>query len=203
MTIQLDKKPARQGALNLNKYGIPYVRIFEPTVIVNIKNIEFGKYVIIDSFVLIQAKKKLKIGDNVHIPSFSSITGGGKLAMEDYSGLSSGVRIFTGSDDFKDWGFGNPTIDEKFRNIKIGEVIIKKFAIIGANSVILPDVEIGEGAAVGAGSVVSKNLEPWGIYIGNRKIGERNKKEVIKNFETFLNTNETDRIGPYFKQNID
>lgn len=184
----------------MNKYGIPYVRIFEPTVIVNIDNIEFGKYVIIDSFVLIQAKKKLKIGDHVHIPSFSSITGGGKLVMEDYSGLSSGVRVFTGSDDFKDWGFGNPTIDEKFRNLKVGEVLIKKFAIIGANSVILPDVEIGEGAAIGAGSVVTKNLEPWGIYIGNKKIGERNKKGVLRNFEDFLTIEESERAGPYFKQ---
>ncbi len=186
----------------MNKYGIPYVRIFEPTVIINIENIEFGKYVMIDSFVLIQAKKKLKIGDHVHIPSFSSITGGGKLVMEDYSGLSSGVRVFTGSDDFKDWGFGNPTIDEKFRNVKVGEVLIKKFAIVGANSVILPDVEIGEGAAVGAGSVVTKNLEPWGIYIGNKKIGERNKKGVLKNFEDFLTMDESERTGPYFKQQI-
>ncbi|MBI5741730.1 MAG: acyltransferase [Nitrospirae bacterium] len=154
----------------------------------------------IDSFVLIQAKRKIKIGDHVHIPSFSSITGGGKLVMEDYSGLSSGVRIFTGSDDFKDWGFGNPTIDERFRNVKIGEVIIRKFAIVGANSVVLPDVEIGEGAAVGAGSVVTKNLEPWGIYIGNRKIGERNRKDVLKNFENFLTTSEPERTGPFFRQ---
>jgi galactoside O-acetyltransferase len=181
----------------MNKYGIPNVRIFEPTVIVNIDNIEFGKNIIIDSFVLIQAKKKIKIGNHIHIPSFSSITGGGKLTMEDYSGLSSGVRIFTGSDDYKDWGFGNPTIDEKFRNIKIGEVLINKFAIIGANSVILPDVEIGEGAAVGAGSVVTKSLEPWGIYIGNKKIGERNKEEVLNNFKAFLNTEESKRIGPF------
>lgn len=184
----------------MNKYGIPYVRIFEPTVIVNIDNIQFGKYIIIDSFVLIQAKKILKIGDHVHIPSFSSITGGGKLVMEDYSGLSSGVRIFTGSDDFKDWGFGNPTINEKFRNVRIGDVIIRKFAIVGANSVVLPDVEIGEGAAVGAGSVVTKNLEPWGIYIGNKKIGERNKKGVLKNFEAFLTMDESERTGPFFKQ---
>lgn len=183
----------------MNKYNIPLVRIFEPTVIINIENIEFGKYVIIDSFVLIQAKKKLKIGDHVHIPSFSSISGGGELIMEDYSGLSSGVRVLTGSDDFKSWGFGNPTIDEKFRNLKVGEVLIKKFAIIGANSVILPDIEIGEGAAVGAGSVVTKSLEPWGIYIGNKKIGDRNKKEVLKNFEKYLSSHESDRIGPYFR----
>lgn len=184
----------------MNKYNIPYVRIFEPTIIINIENIEFGKYVIIDSFVLIQAKKKLQIGDNIHIASYSSITGGGKLVMEDYSGLSSGVRIITGSDDFKDWGFGNPTIDEKFRNVQVGEVLIRKFAIVGTNSVILPNVEIGEGAAVAAGSVVTKNLEPWGIYVGSRKIGERNKEGVISNYNKFLATDETDRLGSSIKK---
>lgn len=183
----------------MNKYGIPFVKIFEPTVIINIDNIEFGKYIIIDSFVLIQAKKTILIGDHIHIPSFSSISGGGSLIMENFSGLSSGVRIFTGSDDFKDWGFGNPTIDQRFRNVKIGEVVIRKFAIIGANSVILPDVEIGEGASVGAGSVVTKSLEPWGIYIGNKKIGERNRENIINNFNEFSNTAEPDRIGPFFK----
>lgn len=183
----------------MNRYGIPYVRIFEPTVIINIENIEFGRYVIVDSFVLIQAKKKIKIGDHVHIPSFSSISGGGKLTMENYSGLSSGVRIFTGSDDFKGWGFGNPTVDERFRNVRIGEVLIRSFAIIGANSVILPDVEIGEGAAVGAGSVVTKNLDPWGIYIGNKKIGERDKEGVLANFEKFSSTDKSERLGTFFK----
>ena len=135
-----------------------------------------------------------------HIPSLSSISGGEKLLMEDYSGLSSRNRVFIGNDNFKSWWFFNPTIDEKLRNLKVGEVLIKKFAIIGANSVILPDIEIGEGAAVGAGSVVTKSLEPWGIYIGNKKIGDRNKKEVLKNFEEYLSSHESDRIGPYFRQ---
>lgn len=184
----------------MNKYGIPHVRIFEPTVIINIENIEFGKYVLVDSFVLIQAKKKIKIGNHVHLPVFSSISGGGSLVMEDYTSLSYGVRVFTGSDDFKDWGFGNPTISDKFRNVNIGEVIIRKFAIIGANSVILPDVEIGEGASVGAGSVVTRSLEPWGIYIGNKKIGERNKEAILENYEAFLHRDESDRIGNFFKQ---
>jgi Acetyltransferase (isoleucine patch superfamily) len=120
--------------------------------------------------------------------------------MEDFTGLSMGVRVFTSSDDFSFYGFGNPSISEEFRNVKHGPVIIKKFAIIGANSVILPGVTIGEGAAVGAGSVVSKDLEPWGIYIGNRKIGQRDKDGILKNYEKFLRTQEEERIGSIFKK---
>jgi acetyltransferase-like isoleucine patch superfamily enzyme len=170
----------------MNKYDIPHVITFEYTKIVGIENIEFGKNIIIDDFVFIYAKKRIKLGNNVHIASFTSITGGEEFIMEDFTALSSGVRIFTGTDDFKAWGFGNSTIDEKYRNIKRASIHIGKFGIIGANSVILPGVAIGEGATVGAGSVITKNLEPWGIYISNRKVGERDKERVLKNYNNYL-----------------
>lgn len=119
--------------------------------------------------------------------------------MEDFSGLASGCRIVTGSDDFKDWGFGNPTVANQFRNSKVGKVKIEKFAIIGTNSTILPNVTIGEGVAVAANSLITKDLEPWGIYVGNKKVGNRNKEEVLKNYETFLATSENERVGNLFK----
>jgi galactoside O-acetyltransferase len=172
--------------MTVDKYNIFGVTTFEYTKIVGLENIEFGKNIIIDDFVFIYAKKKITIGNNVHIASFTSITGGESFIMEDFSGLSSGVRIITGSDDFKEWGFGNPTIEEKYRNIARAPIYIGKFSIIGANSVILPGVTIGEGATVGAGSIVTKGLEPWGIYIGNRKVGERDKTGVFKNYEKYL-----------------
>src|SRR5699024_6226257 len=142
--------------------------------------------VIVDDFVFIYATNTIKLGNNVHIASFVSITGGGTLVMEDFSGVASGSRIITGTDDFKDWGFGGPSIDKKYRNIKIGAIHIGKFCIVGANSVILPDVHIGEGAMVGAGSVVTKDLAPWGVYVGNKRIRERNKEAVLKNYERYL-----------------
>ena len=183
----------------MDKYKIPNVRTFEYTKIIGIENIDFGKNIIIDDFVLIYAKEKIRIGNYVHIASFSSISGGGKLIMEDFSGLASGCRIVTGSDDFKDWGFGNPTIANKYRNTKTGKVKLGKFAIVGANSVVLPDVVIGEGVAIAANSLITKSLEPWGIYVGNKKVGERNKEEIMKNYERFLETPEDERVGSLFK----
>lgn len=167
-------------------YHIPDVQTFEFTKIVGIENIEFGKNIIIDDFVFIYAKKKIRIGNYVHIASFTSITGGESLIMEEFSGLSSGVRIFTGSEDFVDGGFGNPTISETYRNVKRSSVHVGKFCVIGANSVILPGVTVGEGTAVAAGSIVSKNLDPWGVYVGNRRHKERNRKEVLSTYARFL-----------------
>ncbi|MFN7039238.1 MAG: acyltransferase [Alphaproteobacteria bacterium] len=165
------------------------IKIFESAKIIGRENIEFGTNIIIDDFVFIYAKNKMKIGNYVHIACFSSIAGGEYFEMGDFSGISQGVRIFTASDDFKDWGFGNPTISEEYRNVTRGEVKIGKFSIIGANSVILPNVTIGEGVSVGANSVVSKDLLDWGIYVGNRRVAERNKEGVYKTYNKFLENN--------------
>ncbi len=182
----------------MSGYNIPFVKIFDSTKIIGIENIQFGKYIIIDDFVFISAKKQMKLGDYVHIASHSSITGMERFAMEEFSGLSQGCRIFTGSEDFINGGFGNPTIATSFRNLKIGPIKIERFACIGANSVILPGVTVGEGVTVGANSVVSRNLEPWGVYLGNTKIRTRNKEEVLKTYDRFIKTPPAERIGNLF-----
>nr|WP_324722717.1 acyltransferase [Lelliottia sp. JS-SCA-14] len=45
--------------------------------------------------------------------------------------------------------------------------IIKKGASLGANATILPGITIGEGAMVGAGAVVTKNVAPYTTVVGN------------------------------------
>jgi galactoside O-acetyltransferase len=171
---------------NMNKYDIENVKTFEFTKIVGVENIEFGQNIIIDDFTLIYATAPIKIRDYVHIGCFTSITGGASLFIDEFVAISQGCRILTGTDDFVGWGFGNSTIDEKYRNTKRLPVRIGKFSIIGANSVILPGVTIGEGCAIGAGSVVTKNLEPWGVYIGNKRIKNRNKEGILQNHANFL-----------------
>jgi len=172
----------------MDNYSIPGVKTYEYTKIIGIENITFGTHIIIDDFVMIYAKKKMEIGNFVHIACFTSILGGEEFVMGEFSWISSGSRIFTGSDDLKDWGFGNPTIPEEYRNVHRAPVTIGKFACIGANSVVLPGVVVGEGASVGANSVITRSLEPWGIYLGNKKIGERNRTGVMQNYRKFLSS---------------
>lgn len=183
----------------MDKHKISDVKTFEYTKIIGLENIEFGKKIIIDDFVLIYAKKRIKIGNYVHIASFSSITGGNELELGDFSAISQGCRILTATDDFKYHGFGNSTIANQFRNIKSLPIKIGKYCIIGANSVVLPGVTIGEGATVGANSVVTKDLAPWGIYIGNTKVATRDKEAVLKNYENFLETPDNKKNGTLFK----
>ena len=183
----------------MDKYIIPNVKTFEYTKIIGIENIEFGSYIIIDDFVFIYAKERIKIGNFVHIACFTSIIVVDQIEIGDFSAISQGCRVLTATDDFKDYGFGNSTVDNQFRNFKKAPIKIGNFCIIGANSVILPGVTIGEGTTVGANSVITKDLEPWSIYIGNKKVGVRNKEGVLKNYEKFLATPENERIGNLFK----
>lgn len=170
----------------MDKYNIPGVKTFEYTKIIGLDKITFGRNIIIDDFVLLYATAPMKIGNYVHIACFTSITGGAEFIMEDFSTISQGCRILTATDDFLDWGFGNSTLPEVFRNVKRKPVAIKKFAIIGANSVILPGVTIGEGASIGANSVVTRDLDPWTVYIGNKKYADRNKEAILQNYQKFL-----------------
>jgi maltose O-acetyltransferase len=70
-----------------------------------------------------------------------------------------------------------------------GSVTVGRRAWIGQRSILLPNVEIGEGAVIGAGSVVTKNVEPFSIVAGNpaKKIGTRNQElEYQLNYSPWL-----------------
>ncbi len=168
------------------KHRIPGVEIIPPARISGIQNISFGKDIVIDSYTFIYARKPMQIGNNVHIASFTFLNGAESINVGDFVGIYQGAKVYAGTDDFKDWGFGNITIPEEFRNPQRRPVSIGRFCVLGANCVIGPGVTIGEGCSVGAGSVVTRDLEPWGIYIGNRRVAERNRNGVLKNYERYL-----------------
>jgi galactoside O-acetyltransferase len=56
---------------------------------------------------------------------------------------------------------------KNWTGVKIGKVVIQYKAWIGCNVIVLKGVTIGEGAIVGAGSVVSKDVPPFTIVAGN------------------------------------
>jgi acetyltransferase-like isoleucine patch superfamily enzyme len=142
------------------------VTVFPLAKIIDPGAITVGSDIIIDDFVFIGRHEEMVIGNHVHIASHVSITGGGRCFLADFCGLSSGTRILTGSDDFAGNALTGPTVPAEFRCVSRGFVEIGPHAVIGANAVVLPNIRVGEGATVGAGSVVTRDLEPWTIYAG-------------------------------------
>jgi acetyltransferase-like isoleucine patch superfamily enzyme len=159
------------------------VTVYKFAVILAPENMMLGSDIIIDDFVFIGAHERLILGNRVHISSHSSITGGGRVLLSDFSGLGSGVRLISGTDDFTEGRLNGCAIPQEFRQTHRGTLVLEPHAIIGANVVVLPDVTIGEGATVGAGSVVTRSLEPWGVYAGSpaRRIKTRPRDVVLEN----------------------
>jgi acetyltransferase-like isoleucine patch superfamily enzyme len=173
--------PERPTAPAFRAFG-KEVKIWPQAKIVNCENISIGHRVIIDDFVLIISGCETRIGNFVHIASFTSITGGGRLIIEDFAGVSGGVRIYTGNEQYGGECLTNPTVPPPFRIPIRGEVTIGRHAIIGANSVILPGITVGEGAVVGACSLVTKDCKPWSVNLGvpARPIKTRPSAEILR-----------------------
>jgi len=113
-------------------------------------SIEIGKGTIIGDHCFLDGRAKLKIGDNVDI--------------------ASQVLIYNSEHNINSQNFD--PIEE--------EVEIEDYSFIGPRAIILPGIKIGRGAVVGAGAVVTKNVEPFKIVGGvpAREIGERKNKEL-------------------------
>jgi galactoside O-acetyltransferase len=64
-------------------------------------------------------------------------------------------------------GFTSVTAPEEFRDtVDFGTIRCERFAGLGTNVVVMPNVTIGEGSVVGACSLVTKDTEPWTVYVG-------------------------------------
>lgn len=161
------------------------VLISKDIVLTGIENIKIGNNVRIDSFNIILAQRgSLKIGSNVHIEPSSSIVAHFGIVIGDFCTISHGVRLFTASANYDGHYFTNVFPDPKYQKPYSGTIEIEDHVIIGGNSVVMPNLTIAKGAAIGALSFVRSSLEGWAIYAGNplKRIRSRDKEiELIGN----------------------
>lgn len=143
------------------------VLLSDKASVYNPGNICIGSNVRIDDFCVLSAGTGgIVINSNVHVAVYSSVIGSGRVVIEDFANLSSRVSIYSSNDDYSGESMTNPTVPDLYKNVKTGPVFIRKHVIVGSGTVILPDVDVGEGAAVGAMSLVNRSLDPWGVYAG-------------------------------------
>lgn len=98
--------------------------------------IKIGNHTVINYGVLLDGRSGLRIGDNVSI--------------------SEGSAILSLQHDIDDEGF----------ELEGGEVVIEDYVFVGAHAMIMPKVRIGKGAVVGAGAVVTRDVEPYTVVGG-------------------------------------
>jgi acetyltransferase-like isoleucine patch superfamily enzyme len=174
------------------------VMVYPGARIVAPDRIELGDRVIIDDFVFFMGGTGTRVGSFVHIAAFALITGGGELVLEDFCGISGGCRVYTGTDDFGGGSLTNSTVPAPYRTPIRSFVHVGRHAAIGANTVILPGVTIGEGAAIGASSLVTRDCPPWTILAGApaRPIKPRPRERILE-LEAQLRREYYDAEGRY------
>ena len=151
--------------LGLKAYG-KNVLIGRHVVLYSPGQLTLGDDVRIDDFTIVSGK--VTMGSYIHVSQFCGLYGGDEgIVMEDFSGLSAKCSVYAVSDDYTGHSMTNPMVPAKYKPTSISKAVhIGKHAIVGCNSVVLPGVDIPEGAAVGSLSCVTRSLEPWSINIG-------------------------------------
>ena len=180
------------------------VFIDEGVIIQNPECISIGDNVWIDKYCILMAGKAnlserihkrkvnedfigeegdLIIGKNVHISPFCIIQAHGGFQIDDNSGFSSGVKVYTLSnlpynpENPSDIVYFTPMADKSA--YFISPVVIKENVGVALNCIILSGVTIGEKSFVAPNSVVLTNVSPNSYVSGNpaKKIKDRFKME--------------------------
>ncbi|MHA3980228.1 acyltransferase [Halovulum sp. GXIMD14794] len=153
------------------------ILIHRTAVIVDFARIEMGRNVRIDPFAVITCAG-LKIGSHVHIGSGCALSGSGCVSIGDFSGLSPRCLVFSSTDDYSGESLTNPTVPAHLKDVTTADVTLGRHVIVGAGTIILPGVTIGDGACIGAASLVKGDLDEWSIYAGTpvRRFADRSRK---------------------------
>ncbi len=123
-------------------------------VFYNVSNISIAKDTIIGENVVLDGRAKLSIGSHVD--------------------FASEVMVYNSQHDINEREFA------KSEKVELAPVVIEDYVFIGPRAIILPGVKIGRGAVVGAGAVVTKDVEELTIVGGvpAKEIGKREIKDI-------------------------
>ncbi len=117
--------------------------------------------------------KNAVIGKNCNICSHCFIEN--DVILGDNVTIKCGVQIWDGI-RIEDNVFVGPNVtfcndkypESKNKDFNLERIIIRKGAVIGANATILPGIEIGDKAIIGAGAIITKNVDAGEIVKGKK-----------------------------------
>lgn len=150
-----------------------YVRLFFYR---HVYAMDIGKKVVIYYGAEIRSPWMISIGEGTVIGDKAILDGRSGIYIGKNVNFSTGVWLWTLQHDVN-----SPNFSTEGQNAPI---VIGDRVWVSCRTVVLPGVSIGEGAVIAAGSVVTKNVEPFSIHGGipNKKIGERNRS-LTYNFD--------------------
>ena len=143
--------------------------IRRPFEIINPDRLEVGKNVLIQPHCFFHCggnawsdyKGRISTGDNCWFGEYNILYGAGEIEIGDTTGTGPRVMIFSSRDNYSRKFAELPEIVHEFGKVRIGS-----YVRIFANAVISPGVSIGDGAVIGAGSVVTRDIPAWTVAVG-------------------------------------
>lgn len=118
-----------------------------------------------------------KVGKNVFIGEYvrPDLNHSDLITIEDGVHIAADVRFLCHKKDLSDYSVGDIYGQQPY---KYGEIHLCKNCAIGTGSLVMPGITVGEGAVVGAGALVTKDIPAWTIAIGRpakvvKEISER------------------------------
>ncbi len=152
--------------------------IRKPFFVISPERLKIGKNVLIQRYNHFHCggmpwsigKGSITVGDNCWFSENNILYGAGEIEIGDWSGMGPGAMVFSSRDDYSLKYAKLPHIVHQFGKITIGS-----YVRIFSSVVISPGVTIGDGAVIGANSVILHDIPPWTIAAGNpaRVIRER------------------------------
>jgi acetyltransferase-like isoleucine patch superfamily enzyme len=136
----------------------------------NRKPFAFRKCTRVSASAVLSSKTQIRLADHIWIGHYCVLDGIGGINIEEGVHLASHTCIYTHSshDTIRLLGKKFIETDALLRPAyHIAPVSIGAYSFIGTHSVILPGVKIGKGCIIGAGSVVTKNVNDYEIVAGN------------------------------------
>lgn len=103
--------------------------------------------------------KDVFVGDNVKV----DLNHADMITIEDHVHIASGTRLLCHQRILSDYCVGD---DYAKLGYHIRPIVLKKGCLVGMESFVMPGVTIGEGAIIGAGSLVTKDIPAWTIATG-------------------------------------
>lgn len=164
------------NVLDKLKYCGENIKIYDLAKICNPQWAEIDDGCMIFDYAFLDARGGLKIGKCSIFAWHCLIEGGGHIQIGDRVLIGPGAKLLGFPYNYHGVYVSQALPEEAF-SINLGNITIGNDAYICAGAVVLPGVTIGEGAVVGANSVVDRDLKPWTIYHGNpvKKVGERER----------------------------
>lgn len=132
-------------------------RVFHP------ESIELGNNVYVGHNTILQGyyKNRMIIGDNTFIGPNCFFHSAGNIVIGKNVGIAAYSKILTSV--HREESLEKPL---SFSEIVYAEVVVEDNVHIGIGTVVLPGVRIGEGAQIGAGAVVSRDIPKYAVAVG-------------------------------------